>query len=119
MLSLDDGIALKRSVTVDVSADALWQSLKDIHRVAVALPGASIDTVTPDGHVTGSFTVAIGPMRASFGGNAQVTYDETTRSGLVRGSGGDRSSRSAASGEVRFAVHTAPDGQARLDAEIL
>lgn len=119
MLSLDDGIALKRSVTVDVSADSLWQSLKDVHLVAVALPGTSIDTVTPDGHVTGSFTVAIGPMRASFGGNAQVTYDETTRSGLVRGSGGDRSSRSAASGEVRFAVHTAPDGQARLDAEIL
>jgi carbon-monoxide dehydrogenase small subunit len=118
-LSLDDGIALKRSVTVDVSADVLWQSLKDIHRVAAALPGASIGTVTPDGHVTGSFTVAIGPMRAGFGGNAQVTYDESQRSGLVRGSGGDRASRSAAAGEVRFAVHPAQDGGARLDAEIL
>jgi carbon-monoxide dehydrogenase small subunit len=118
-LSLDDGIALKRSVMVEGSPDALWQSLRDIHRVAAALPGASIDTVTADGHVAGSFTVAIGPMRASFGGNAQVAYDETQRSGLVRGSGGDRSSRSAAAGEVRFSVHPAPDGRARLDAEIL
>jgi aerobic carbon-monoxide dehydrogenase small subunit len=118
-LSLDDGVTLKRSVMVEASADALWQSLKDIHRVAAALPGAGVETVTPDGHVMGSFTVAIGPMRASFGGNAHVIYDEARRSGVVRGSGGDRASRSIAAGEVRFAVHPAASGRARMDAQIL
>ncbi len=117
--SLEGGVTLSRNVAIAVSADHLWRELKDIQRVAAALPGAAIDTVTPDGHVKGSFTVAIGPMRASFGGNAHVIYDDASRSGLVRGSGGDRLSRSMAAGEVRFAVTPAGAGHAMLAAEIV
>jgi aerobic carbon-monoxide dehydrogenase small subunit len=98
------GITLKRSVAVPVSADLLWATLQDIPTVARCLPGASIESVTPDGTIVGAFEVAIGPMRARFRGSARVTFASATRSGDIRGAGGDGDSRSRADGAIGFAV---------------
>jgi carbon-monoxide dehydrogenase small subunit len=98
------GFTLTRSVAVPVSADLLWATLQDIPTVARCLPGASIESVTPDGTVVGAFEVAIGPMRARFRGAARVSFASATRSGDIRGAGGDGDTRSRADGAIGFAV---------------
>jgi len=118
---IDNGVTLSRSITVPVPVDRLWATLTDIETVARCLPGAAVDAVKPDGTVEGALQVAIGPMRARFRGNARVSFDATTRSGEVRGAGGDGISRSRADGMLRFAARPASDHAAtaaRLDVDM-
>ncbi len=112
--TIDGGVTLSRSVAVAVPVDKLWATLKDIHTVARCLPGATIESIAPDGAINGAFQVAIGPMRARFGGTARVAFDDAARSGDVRGAGGDRVSRSRAEGAIRFAEQQEGVAGARL-----
>ena len=101
-----------------VPVDRLWATLQDIDTVARCLPGAAIESIAPDGAVTGAFQVAIGPMRARFGGSARVAFDAASRSGEVRGAGGDRISRSRAEGAIRFAAQPQAANSSRLSLDM-
>jgi carbon-monoxide dehydrogenase small subunit len=111
---IEGGVTLSRSIAVPVPVDRLWTTLKDINTVARCLPGAALESIAPDGGVTGAFHVAIGPMRARFGGMARVTFDDIAHSGEVRGAGGDRLSRSRAEGAIRFTAAPEDDAGSRL-----
>lgn len=113
-LPLEGGVTLSRSLLVDVPADHMWTTLKDISLVARCLPGASIESIVADGTVAGAFAVAIGPMQARFAGTGRVSFDDDTRTGIVQGGGGDQRSRSRAEGLIRFAVTLEGLAQARL-----
>lgn len=113
-----DGVTLARSIDVAVPVGRLWTTLQDIATVARCLPGATIEAIADDGVVAGLFTVAIGPMRIAFRGQAQTAFDDTTRSGSVTGSGGDGRSRSSADGAIRFAALPAGDAASRLELDI-
>ncbi|MBI1201078.1 MAG: 2Fe-2S iron-sulfur cluster binding domain-containing protein [Rhodopseudomonas sp.] len=115
---IDGGQTLSRSIPVPVSVERLWATLQDIETIARCLPGASIERINPDGSVEGAFAVAIGPMKARFAGTAQVAYDASSRSGTVRGAGGDGISRSRADGAIRFAAVAAGDDASRLDIDM-
>jgi carbon-monoxide dehydrogenase small subunit len=114
---IDGGLTLTRSLAVPVSVDRLWATLQDIETIAKCLPGATIETVNPDGSIAGAFRVAIGPMRAHFTGCARVVFDAASRGGEVRGAGGDGISRSRADGAIRFTAMPADDGS-RLDLDM-
>ena len=107
---IDNGVTLERRLALDIAPDRLWALLQDFQSVVSCLPGAALETLPgdPDAPVTGSFTVAIGPMRANFRGRALVAYDPERRTGHVRGVGGDPVSRSQGEGEMRFAVEAGP-----------
>ncbi len=108
---IEGGVVLTRALDVAVPADRLWSILRDIEAVARCLPGAVIESVTPDGAVTGAFEVAIGPMPVPrFRGAAQVTYERAARTGEVRGAGADGLSRSRADGVIRFAARQRAGG---------
>jgi carbon-monoxide dehydrogenase small subunit len=115
---IDGGITLTRSVAVPVAVDRLWTTLQDIETIARCLPGASVEKIDPSGSIVGAFAVAIGPMQARFTGAAQVTFDAASRSGAVRGAGGDGISRSRADGAIQFKA--LPDGNhgSRLDIDM-
>ena len=115
---IDGGVTLTRSVSVPVTADRLWTTLQDIETVAKCLPGATIETINPDGLIVGALQVAIGPMRARFSGTARVVFDAASRSGEVRGAGGDGVSRSRADGAIRFTALPAADSGSRLDLDM-
>ena len=115
---IDGGVTLTRSVPVRVPAGQLWRTLQDIDTIARCLPGASIEKIESDGTVTGACEVAIGPMRARFRGTAKVTFDDATRSGQVRGAGGDSISRSRADGAIRFAAAPAGEAGSQLDLDM-
>lgn len=116
--SLEDGVTLSRSVPVDVPVDRLWATLNDIPLIARCLPGASMESMAPDGTVAGAFEVAIGPMRARFAGKARVVFDDGARSGVVRGGGGDEFSRSRAEGLIRFGAASSGQAGARLSLDM-
>jgi len=115
---IEGGITLSRSIAVPVPVDRLWATLQDIEIIARCLPGATIESVTPDGTIMGAFQVAIGPMRARFRGTARVAFDAAARIGDVRGAGGDGISRSRADGAIRFAARPDAADRSRLDLDI-
>ena len=49
-------------------------------------------------------------MRASFAGEADVTFDDDSRSGRIEGRADDPTSRSSSEGRVRFRVTGTPTG---------
>ena len=114
---LEGGTTLTRSIPVPVPVDRLWATLQDIGTIARCLPGATIESIEPDGRVAGAFQVAIGPMRAQFRGKARVSFDPSAQSGKILGAGGDGLSRSRAEGAIRFAARPSGGG-ARLDLDI-
>jgi aerobic carbon-monoxide dehydrogenase small subunit len=115
---IEDGVTLHRSVAVPVPVDLLWNTLQDIETVARCLPGAKIDSINPDGSIAGAFQVAIGPMLMRFDGMARVVFNHASHNGDVRGTGGDRSSRSRVEGAIRFAARSAAGNGSRLDLEM-
>jgi carbon-monoxide dehydrogenase small subunit len=113
-----EGITLTRSIVVSLVVEQLWTTLQNVETVARCVPGAVIESVEPDGTITGAFQVAIGPMRARFRGSALVAFDTAARCGEIRGTGGDGVSRSRAEGAIRFTARPAAGASSRLDLEL-
>ncbi|HEX6255127.1 MAG TPA: NTP transferase domain-containing protein [Euzebyales bacterium] len=63
---------LKHTFTVPVSADAAFEVLTDIERIAPCMPGASVDSVDGD-EFTGTVKVKVGPMQVTYRGKASYT----------------------------------------------
>lgn len=103
------GSEIRQSVHMDASPAAVWPALKDMDLLARCLPGAEI--VSFDGkRLDGRMVVTFGPIKASFGGEAEVSFDDAVHAGLVTGSGKDRGSGSQAKGEIVFALHPRAGG---------
>lgn len=91
------------------TAERVWAALHDPALIAACVPGAQLDAATPDS-IGGVMVVAIGPVRARFGGTAAIAYDEAARSGTVQGAGQDQASGTRLNAAARFQV--VPDGDA-------
>ena len=61
--------------------------------------------------------VKLGPMR-EFHGRARITHDDSTRSGVIIGSGNDKGDGSRAAGEIEYAVRDAGSNQATVELKI-
>ena len=118
--SEDDGEASAISWRTEVSAspDTLWATLRDVPRMVSALPGAELAGPPEERPLRLRLLAAIGPMRASFAGEADVTFDDDSRSGQIEGRAHDRVSRSSSEGRVQFRVTGAPAAGAGLDLAI-
>ncbi|MBP2149077.1 xanthine dehydrogenase family Fe-S subunit [Xanthobacter flavus] len=103
------GSEIRQSLTVDAAPEVVWPALKDIHLIARCLPGAEV-TAFDGEKLEGRMVVTFGPIKAAFGGDATVTFDDAARTGLVVGSGRDGGSR--AHGEITFALKPAGTGSA-------
>ena len=90
-------------------AARVWEALHDPALIAACIPGAQLTAATPDG-IEGVMLVALGPVRARFGGAASITYDEASRSGTVQGTGQDGAGGTRLNASARFQV--VPDGDA-------
>jgi len=75
----------------------------DVRAVAAAIPGLVVTQASAD-HAEGSLTVALGPITAHFRGEAEISRDETGRSGRILAAGGDLASRSRARGVIDYCV---------------
>ncbi len=108
-----------QSFMVAHPVDVVWDFFGDVAGVASCLPGASLAGEPVDGHVEGQMKVKVGPISAEFLGVADITRDETTRTGTISGSGKDKRSNSATRGLVGYTVKEGdtPD-QTRVDVSV-
>lgn len=94
---------MSQSVSVAAPSHEVWTALKDMNVLAQCLPGAEVDSF--DGRtVQGRMGVRFGPIKASFGGEADVSFDDAARTGRISGSGRDGGSGSRVNGEIAFVL---------------
>lgn len=103
-------IEIRQSFTVSRAPAEVWAFFADVGQVASCLPGASVTRVGEDGSIEGKFVTKLGPITATFQGEAQITRDDTDKSGVIVGNGRDRLSASRVAGEVQYVVTTHSDG---------
>lgn len=88
--------------------EAVWAYFQDIPSVAQCLPGAELTEDKGDGVYAGKVSVKLGPMAATFEGEAKVVPDAAARSGSIDGKGVDR--RGGSRGQVKVEYSLRPDG---------
>ena len=113
-----DASAISWRTELSASPETLWATLRDVPRMVAALPGAELMGPPDERPLRLQLATAIGPMRASFAGEADVSFDDDARSGQIEGRAHDPASRSTSEGRVRFQVTGTPAGGAQLDLAI-
>ncbi len=78
--------------------EQVWDFFQDVPSVAQCLPGAEITEDKGDGVYGGKLGVKLGPLTATFEGEATVTPDEANRTASIKGKGVDR--RGGSRGQV-------------------
>src|SRR5438477_3591571 len=81
--------------------DQVWSFFHDVPRVAVCVPGAEYIGAKDGGRHAGNVSAKVGPFQASFEGEANVRYDEATKSVALEGKGVDR--KGASRGKMTMA----------------
>jgi carbon monoxide dehydrogenase subunit G len=84
-------------------ADKVWPLLRDPALVASCIPGASLSPDQGDGLWRGSIRVKFGPTVAVFRGEANLAFDDASRTCTIEGRGidGRGASRALANGTVK------------------
>src|SRR5947209_7159362 len=93
---------IEKSFEVNRPREAVWVAFEDVHLVAACLQGASIDEDFGDGSYRGKFTLKLGPMAASFGGDVAIARKREEWTAIVSGKGADRRSGSRANGSMTY-----------------
>jgi len=110
---------LTNTFEVKQPVDAVWAAFADVYSVAQCLPGADLVTDKGEGVYEGSVQVKLGPMAATFEGEATITRDDVTRTGHIEGRGVDRGSGSRGQIKVHYAVTAVGNGASvTVDADI-
>ena len=99
--------------------DQVWDYFQDIPSVADCLPGAELLEDKGDGQYGGKVSVKLGPLAATFEGEATVTPDAAAKSGKIDGKGADR--RGGSRGQVKVDYQLTPEGsdtKVNIDADV-
>jgi carbon monoxide dehydrogenase subunit G len=84
------GMQIEKTFVIKASPAAVWDFLTDPHRVARCLPGAAITEQLDEKTYTGTITVKVGPVAASYKGRVRFErLDAAERSAEIVGSGQD------------------------------
>ncbi len=97
----------------------VWDFFQNVPEVAQCMPGADLTADHGDGSYAGKVSVKLGPLSATFEGQAKVSSDSATRTGTIDGKGADRRGGSRGSVKVRYAMVPDGDGtRVTVDADI-
>ena len=89
-------LEIQKTFTIDAPKAAVWAFLTDPYRVARCLPGAAITEKVDDQNYTGTITIKVGPVTASYKGKVRFekldaaagTADIVASGQDVKGKGG-------------------------------
>lgn len=99
--------------------DTVWQFFQDVPSVAQCMPGAELGDDKGDGTWAGKLSIKLGPMTASFEGEATITPDDAAKTAHIDGKGVDR--RGGSRGQVKVdyrLVDTGGGTKVTVDADI-
>lgn len=100
---IDGGVSIEERIRVGATPEQVWAVLSDLQRVVPCVPGAEITTLEGD-NLTGKVKMALGPIKASFSGQATISMDDAKREGRMTGKGRDTGLGSSAEGAARWKV---------------
>jgi aerobic carbon-monoxide dehydrogenase small subunit len=108
-------IEIRQSFVIARPQAEVWSFLDDIARVVPCMPGATLSAVRGD-RLRGQLAIKLGPIAATFDGEARVVRDTATQRGMILGAGRDRLGASRASGELEYQLRPEQGAAAtRLD----
>jgi aerobic-type carbon monoxide dehydrogenase small subunit (CoxS/CutS family)/carbon monoxide dehydrogenase subunit G len=110
---LEGGVSIEERIRVGAMPEQVWSVLSDLQRVVPCVPGAEITTLEGE-NLTGKVRIALGPIKASFSGQATVGMDYAKREGWMTGKGRDSGLGSSAEGAARWTVVDAGPGEADI-----
>ena len=102
-------------------ADAVWEFFQDVPSVAQCLPGAELTGEKGDGVYTGKVSVKLGPMSATFEGEATISPDPASRTATISGKGVDRRGGSRGQVKVVYRIEDVGGGSSKVgvDADVM
>lgn len=95
---------LGKTIEIDAALETVWALLKDPHRLAACVPGASFDEELEDGSYAGSIRFKFGPKVVTFTGAAALTTDDEAHTGQLTANGKDRNGASRARLDMTFSA---------------
>lgn len=99
--------------------DTVWAFFQDVPSVAQCLPGAELLEDKGDGVYVGKVSVKLGPLSATFEGEAKVVPDDAAKTGSIDGKGVDRRGGSRGQVKVTYALSPSATGTAvKIDADV-
>jgi carbon-monoxide dehydrogenase small subunit len=103
---------LEQSFVVRHPRARVWAMFEDVERVAACMPGAALTEPPRDGQLKGRIAIKLGPMGATFAGEAALALDEAAYQGVIEGSGRDKRSATRAKGRVAYRLVEVEGGAA-------
>jgi carbon monoxide dehydrogenase subunit G len=100
---------ITETIIVHRDPAAVWSLFQDVPGLSQCLPGAELTEDRGDGTYAGKVVVKLGPMTASFEGEATVESDDEAMEGTVEGRGADR--RGGSRGQMKVAYRVEADGE--------
>ncbi len=107
---------ITETFSVDQPMAAVWDLFLDVPTVAQCLPGAELTEDHGDGTYSGKLSIKLGPIAASFDGQATVTATEADHSMVIEGKGVDR--KGGSQGRVTVDVVLVAAGPSTTDVSI-
>jgi carbon monoxide dehydrogenase subunit G len=100
--------------------EEVWDMFQDVPAIAQCLPGATLAEARGNNVYLGSVSVKLGPMAATFEGEATVMPDATNRSGAIEGRGVDKKGGSRGQVKVSYALSRTQSGgtSVAIDADV-
>jgi carbon monoxide dehydrogenase subunit G len=112
------GIPIEKSFVVDAPASAVWELLTDPARVASCLPGAAITGKDDDKTWSGTMTVKVGPVTASYRGKIRFErLDAVAREAEIAASG--QETRGKGGADMRMKSRVVERGPAETEVTIV
>lgn len=95
---------INETFEVEQPVEAVWTFFDDVPQVVACMPGVELLEYA-DGSYKGRMKVKLGPITASFEGEATITEaDSSTHEGAISAQGADRQGGSRASATVRYSL---------------
>jgi len=107
-------VKITEIIEVKRPVDQVWSLFQDVPGLASCLPGAEVTEDRGEGVYAGTVSVKLGPMTATFEGEATVTSDEASRTGKVSGKGVDKRGGSQGQIKVDYALEAMEGGGSRV-----
>jgi carbon monoxide dehydrogenase subunit G len=98
----------------------VWEMFQDVPSVAQCLPGAELTEEKGNGVYGGKISVKLGPIAATFEGEATVTPDAATNSAVIDGKGVDKRGGSRGQVKVNYLLRPGESGGTKvsIDADV-
>lgn len=109
---------LDQSFNVARPIDVVWRGFGDLPATASCIPGAEITQVEGNEKASGVFKIQLGPIKAAFAGDAEVTRDDATHSGTISGAGKDGKNATRVKAVVKYQLHAVDAASTRVDLSV-